>query len=625
MTVPASHRGPDADGCWSDAERGVALAHRRLAIVGLGEGGAQPMVSADGRWVLTYNGEIYNAAEIGAKLEASGVRFRGTSDTEILLEALAHWGRDEALAAISGMFAFAAWDRQDRRLLLARDRMGEKPLAYGRIGSRFVFASEVRSLAAVPGFSPEPDPEALALFLRYKYVPAPWTIYPGIAKLPPGTSVVVDGASLEVGPVTPYWSLAEIVEAGARDPLPDEPATLDLLDRTIAASVRSQLRADVPLGAFLSGGIDSTLIATHAAEQLDRPLKTFTIGSDDPELDESSQARVIAGRLGAEHTELMVTPADALAEVPELAGIYDEPFADSSQLPTLLVSRLARRDVTVVLSGDGGDELFGGYNRHVWLPPVWAKASRLPPGARRLAGRALLAPDPATWDRAGKLLPASRRPRMLGLKAAKVGALLASDDLPAAYLRTVSHWDPAVITPGITEPDALAARPGAWPELDDPAARLMAIDALTYLPDDVLVKVDRATMAVSLEGRVPFLAPEVVACAARLPSSYRVRDGAGKWALRQLLLRRYPADLVERPKSGFGVPIGSWLRAELRPWAEELLSPTALADAPFLDPAPVRQAWKAHLAGTHDHTYELWDVLMLQSWLARRPGLPVAA
>lgn len=621
MAVPLRHRGPDGAGVWADPERGVALSHRRLAIVGLGAEGDQPMVSADGRWVLTYNGEIYNAPEVGRRLEAEGARFRGTSDTEVLVEALARWGRDQALRTVSGMFAFAAWDRRERRLLLARDRMGEKPLAYGRVGRRFVFASELRALEVVPDFPQDPDPQALALFLRFKYVPAPWTVFPGIAKLAAGTSVEVDGTTLEVGPAVPYWSLGEVVEAGAASRLPDEAATLDLLDRTIGDAVQSQLRADVPLGAFLSGGIDSTVIATHAAERLDRPLRTFTIGSHDPDLDESRQAREVARRLGADHTELMVTPADALATVPTLSGVSDEPFADSSQLPTLLVAGLARRDVTVVLSGDGGDEFFGGYNRHVWLPPVWARASRVPSRARRLAARGLLGPDPATWDRIGRILPERRRPRMLGLKVGKVGQVLACEDLPSAYRRLVSHWDPSVVMPAVTEPGTLVHHPEAWPRLDDPVAQMMAVDALTYLPDDVLVKLDRASMAVGLEARVPFLAPDVVTCAARLPPSYRVRDGAGKWALRQLLLRRYPTELVERPKSGFGVPIGTWLRAELRPWAEELLSPAALAGAPFLDPVPVRAAWRNHLDGRRDHTYELWDVLMLQSWLAgRRPA-----
>lgn len=615
------HRGPDAGDVWADAERGVALGHRRLAIVGLGATGAQPMVSADGRWVLTYNGEIYNAPAVGQQLEAEGVVLRGTSDTEVLVEALARWGRERALQAVSGMFAFAAWDREERMLLLARDRMGEKPLAYGRVGSGFAFASEVDALRVLPGFPADLDPEALALFLRHKYVPAPWTIHPGIAKLPAGTSVLVDGTTLEPGPIEPYWSLAEVVEAGARDRLPDRPETLDLLDRTIGDAVQSQLRADVPLGAFLSGGIDSTLIATHAAERLSTPLRTFTIGSHDADLDESDQAREIAGRLGADHTELVVTPDDALAEVPTLAGRYDEPFADSSQLPTLLVSRLARQSVTVVLSGDGGDELFGGYNRHVWLPPLWQRVGRVPESVRSLGAKALLGPDPATWDRLGRLLPESRRPRMLGLKLAKVGRTLSRSDFADAYLDLISHWDPAVVVPDVVEPRALSARPDQWPDLADPVERLMAADALTYLPDDVLVKVDRASMAVSLEARVPFLTPDVVAIAARLPVSYRVRDGAGKWALRELLKRRYEPDLVDRPKSGFGIPIGSWLRGDLRPWAEDLLAPARLADVPHLDPAPVRAAWADHLAGRRDATYELWDVLMLQSWLAehRRP------
>lgn len=613
------HRGPDGEGVWVDAEAGIALSHRRLAVVGLGEVGAQPMTSRSGRWVITYNGEIYNAPELAQRLEQVGVRLRGTSDTEVLVEALDAWGVDATLEALNGMFAFGAWDRDQRKLVLARDRLGEKPLLYGVIDGRFAFGSELRSLATLPGAPTALDPDAVALLLRFKYVPAPWTIHAGISKLLPGHVLEVGPTPTAVGVARPYWSALEVAEQGAAHPARHPEEALDELDGHLARAVRARLRSDVPIGAFLSGGIDSTIVSTHAAEQLGEPLRTFTIASDDPDHDESAAAREVATRLGARHTELTVTAADALAEVPGLATVYDEPFADSSQLPTLLVARLARRDVTVVLSGDGGDELFGGYNRHVWLPRMWERLARVPHPLRAAGARALAAPSPAAWDRLGRLVPERRRPRLVGLKVEKLASVLGQPDAPAAFGRLVSHWDdPTAVVRGAHEPRTLTHRPASWPHLPTFAEQMMAVDSVTYLPDDVLVKVDRATMAVSLESRVPLLDPEVVACAARLPLSMKVVDGAGKWALRQLLLRRHPAELVERPKSGFGVPIATWLRGPLRPWAEDLLSAHALSADGLLDPAPVRRAWSDHLAGRRDASYELWDVLMLQGWRAGR-------
>jgi asparagine synthase (glutamine-hydrolysing) len=611
------HRGPDASGRWVDADAGVALSHRRLAVVGLGEEGAQPMTSRSGRWVLTYNGEIYNAPALGKDLEDRGAVLRGTSDTEVLVEALGLWGVDGALERINGMFAFGAWDREARTLWVARDRLGEKPLLHGTIGGRFAFASELRALHALPGCPRELDPDAVAQFLRFKYVPAPWTIHRGIAKLPAGHVLGVGGDGSPLGDPRPYWSLVEVAEAGAADPVRDEREALDELDRLLGDAVEARLRSDVPIGSFLSGGIDSTIVSTLASERLGRPLRTFTIASDDPAHDESASAREVAGRLGADHTELTVTAAEALAEVPTLPGTYDEPFADSSQLPTLLVSRMARRDVTVVLSGDGGDEVFGGYNRHVWLPRVWDRIGRVPLPARRALTRALAAPPPAWWDKAGRLLPERRRPRLLGLKVEKVASILDRPSAVDAYGRLVSHWDhPERVVHGSHERPTLTHDRSRWPRLGSLAEQMMVVDALTYLPDDVLVKVDRASMAVSLETRVPILDPEVIAFACRLPLELKVRDGSGKWALRQLLLRRHPASLVERPKTGFGVPIDTWLRGPLRPWAEELLAPAALAEGGLLDPTPIRRVWSDHLAGRRDGSYELWDVLMLQGWRA---------
>lgn len=615
MAGTLAHRGPDDDGVWEDPEAGIVLAHRRLAVVGLGEQGAQPIRSRSGRWVVTYNGEIYNALDLTRRLAGIGRTMRGTSDSEVLVEALDAWGVDATLEAINGMFAFGAWDREERRLVLARDRLGEKPLLYGRIGGRFAFASELRALRTLPGAPTDPDPDAVALFLRFKYVPAPWTIFRGIAKLPAGHVLEVGPGPGDVGTPRPYWSLADVLVAGADKPFEHEAEALDELDANLAAAVAGRLRSDVPIGAFLSGGIDSSIVATHAAEQLTTPLRTFTIASDDPDHDESAAAREVATRLGADHTELLVTGAEALATVRELPQVYDEPFADSSQLPTLLVARLARRDVTVVLSGDGGDEIFGGYNRHVWLPRLWERLGPVPLPVRRAGAAVLGRPDPATWDRAARLVPERRRPPLVGLKVEKLASVIGRPSAADAYGRLVSHWDsPQEVVSAAHEPRTLTHDPAAWPPLPSLAEQMMAVDALTYLPDDVLVKVDRATMAVSLESRVPLLDPDLIACAGRLPLSMKIRDGKGKWALRQLLTRRHPVSLVERPKSGFGVPIASWLRGPLKAWADELLDPVALARDGLLDPAPVRRAWDDHQAGRRDASYELWDVVMLQGW-----------
>jgi len=619
MTDRLAHRGPDAGDLWSGRDDEPVLGHRRLAVVALGPEGAQPMESRSGRWVITYNGELYGADAVAARLEGLGTTLRGRSDTEVLVEALDTWGPADALRAVDGMFAFAAWDREERRLVLARDRMGEKPLAYAPCRGGLAFASELSALRLVDGVDTSIDPAAVAAFLRFKYVPTPLTIHPGARKVPPGCWVEVRGGGAQVGDPTPYWSYVDVVTQGRADPVAAGDA-LDALDEVLRGAATRQLRADVPLGAFLSGGIDSSLVSALAAEAVDEPLRTFTIGSPDADLDETDAARAIASHLGTRHTELEVGPADAVAEIPDLAATWDEPFGDSSQLPTLLVARLARRDVTVALSGDGGDELFGGYNRHVWLPGAWDRIGRIPAPARRGAARVLGAASPAAWDRAARVVPERRRPRLVGLKVQKVAGIIDAADGPDAYGRLTSHWqDPGRIV-GVEEPVTLVHDRGRWPRGLGLAESMMAVDALTYLPDDVLVKVDRATMAVSLEARVPLLDRQVVEMAARLPLEVKVRDGVGKWALRQLLGRRVPTRLFERPKSGFGIPIASWLRGELRPWAEDLLSPRALAGAGLADVAPIRSAWAEHTAGVADRSYELWDVLMLQSWLAATSG-----
>lgn len=616
MTEPMTWRGPDDSGAWCDPGAGIGLGHRRLSVLDLSHHGAQPMHSADGRWVLTYNGEVYDHRELAEDLRAAGVELRGHSDTEVLLEAIARWGPDATLARIDGMFALGVWDRRERRLHLARDRMGEKPLYYGRLGTgEVVFASVLDAIAAHPDFDRRVDRDALALYFRHKYVPAPWTIYSGIRKLEPGHTVVVE-ADGSIGTPSPYWSYLEVVSKGTTFTGSPQEA-VDELDRLLRRSVRRRLVADVPVGAFLSGGIDSSTVVAIAQQESARPVRTFTIGSESADYDESDDARSVASHLGTDHTELVVSERDAQAVVERLGAIYDEPFADSSQVPTRLVSELARRSVTVALSGDGGDELFAGYNRYVWVPAIWRQLARVPLPARRAAANLGAAVPVGTWDAVARLLPERRRPRMLGLKVAKVLGVADAGDEYEVYHRLVSHWQrPEQLVPGAVEPPTLHTDPTRWPQTAGIVEHMAALDAVTYLPDDVLAKVDRATMSVSLEARVPLLDRDLVEFAAGLPLGMKIRDGVSKWPLRELLARYVPRSVFERPKSGFGVPIEDWIRGPLRPWAEAHL----LGDATraFLDVDLVRRTWEAHLRGRANHAYELWDVLMFSVWAEHR-------
>ncbi len=635
------HRGPDDEGLWTDADAGVCLVHRRLAIVDLSPAGHQPMASASGRYVMAYNGEIYNHADLRRALESegAGLPWRGHSDTETLLRGIEHWGLDETLRRAVGMFAIALWDRQDRVLHLVRDRFGEKPLYYGWVGqgrdSTFVFGSELKALRAHPGFANPVCRQALALYMRYLYVPAPYSMHRHIYKLEAGCRI-----SLSV-PVPPppeaglrppsrhgnlslvrWWSLADVARQGAADPLPDDAGTLDLLEQALQHAVAQQSLADVPLGAFLSGGVDSSLVVALMQAQSSRPVKTFTIGFDDPAYDESPHAAAVARHLGTDHQVLQVTGTDALAVVPRLPVMYDEPFADSSQIPTHLVCAAARQSVTVALSGDAGDELFGGYNRYFWTPRLWRRLGAIPYPLRQVLSGSLTALSAPTWDRLAA--PWQRRGSdgvaRVGEKLHKLGRSLrgvrTADDL---YLRLVSEWqDPAEV---VRADGMLPAGPTT--ALDDPlpgtglpdlAARMMYRDSVSYLPGDILCKVDRAAMAISLETRVPFLDHRVAELAWRLPPSMRIRGGQGKWALRQLLDRHVPRTLIERPKQGFGIPLGDWLRGPLRPWAEPLLDPARLAREGHFHPAPITARWAQHLAGRGDHTASLWAVLMFQAW-----------
>ena len=619
MADRIAHRGPDDAGVWVDAGAGLALAHRRLAILDLTPAGHQPMCSASGRFVIVFNGEIYNHLALRRELEAAGSAptWRGHADAETLLVAIEHWGIEAALQRAVGMFAIALWDRQQRTLTLARDRAGEKPLYYGWQGDVFLFGSELKALRAHPAFEAGVDRGALTLLLRHNYVPAPYSIHPGIFKLPPGTWLTLRPGERGAEPRA-YWSLAEVAERGIADPFTgSETEALEGLVEVLGRAVAGQRMADVPLGALLSGGIDSSLITALLQAQSSQPARTFTIGFAEHSYDEARYARAVAGHLGTQHTELHLSARDALALIPKLPAMYDEPFADSSQLPTHLVMRMARRHVTVALSGDAGDEFFGGYNRYFLGPAAWRRIGWMPMGLRQMLGAGMTALPAPTWKALAHLLPQRLAVAQLGDKAHKfglrVGRVRSIDDL---YLSLVTEWPDAagMVVDGRVPPNVLDAHE-RWPRLPDPVAQMMALDAMTYLPDDILVKVDRAAMAVSLETRAPFLDRDVMAFAWRLPMAMKLRDGKGKWILRRLLDRYVPRDLIERPKMGFGIPLDDWLRGPLREWAGDLLAGDRLRREGYLHPPVITRTWQAHLRGEGRYGYRLWSVLMFQAWL----------
>ena len=582
------------------------------------------MMSAAGRFVLNYNGEIYNYPALRHRLESVGVAVGGGSDTEVLLGAIEQWGLDDALDACEGMFALSVWDRTRHELHLVRDRLGEKPLYYGWVGGHFAFASELKALRCLPGFTVELDRGSIAMFLRHNCIPAPRTIYRGIAKLEPGQVVTLVAGDRPGSPPRPrtYWSAREAVVAAQCRPLSGELGELaDLVENVLDDAVAARMEADVPVGAFLSGGVDSSLIVALMQQHSRRPVRTFTIGFAEEAFDESNDAAAVASHLGTEHTVLRVGEAEALAVIPTLADIWDEPFGDSSQIPTLLVSRLARSEVTVSLSGDGGDELFAGYNRHAWLERLARHSAVVPGGLRRRIGASMARVPPGAVEqtaRLGRVLPRRWQVRNPSDKFAKLGRVLAAGGAGEAYLALVSHWDDAesvVLDAGALE--SWAWPPTTWPALGGVTEQVLWLDLVGYLPDDILTKLDRAAMAVSLETRVPFLDRQVLDVAWRLPLSSKLQGRATKRVLRTILHRHVPSALVDRPKMGFGVPVGAWLRGPLRPWAEDLVSRRRLEHDGLLDPDAVRRAWEAHQSGRRDLGYALWDVLMLQSWLDR--------
>lgn len=616
------HRGPDDTGIWFDGNSGIALAHRRLSILDLSPTGHQPMCSTSSRYTIAFNGEIYNHQRIRAELEKQGAAptWRGHSDTETLLAGIERWGLEAMLQQCIGMFAIALWDKQTQVLKLALDRIGEKPLYYGWQGSSFLFASELKALQAHPHFQADINRNALCLYMRHNYIPAPHSIYLGIHKLMPGSILQLSRQHPEPQ-VKHYWSVQQAVTQGKISPFKGSATdAITTLESLLRDSIKQQMIADVPLGAFLSGGIDSSTVVALMQAQSGRPVKTFSIGFHEAAYNEAEHAKAVARHLGTEHTELYVTPDDCMAVIPNLPNIYNEPFSDSSQVPTFLVSQLARQHVTVSLSGDAGDELFAGYNRYTWTHELWSRLSRIPSPLRNLAATAVTAASPAAWNAASHkmqfLLPERLKQTNIGDKLHKAASVMASPSINTLYHKLVSHWeDPAVIVLNGKEPLTPITDSSHIPSGIDDIERMMYLDMLTYLPGDILCKVDRAAMAVSLESRVPFLDHRVVEFAWSLPMHYKLRENQGKWLLREVLYKYVPKELLERPKMGFGIPVDQWLRGPLRDWAEHLLDESRLHQDGYFDPAPIRQKWAEHLSGKRNWQYHLWDVLMLQSWL----------
>lgn len=626
MAWQLAHRGPDDAGEWVEPGTGVALGFRRLAIVDLSPTGHQPMTSASGRFEIIFNGEVYNFSDLRSELQAAGHAFRGTSDTEVILTAIESWGIVPAVKRFVGMFAIALWDRRERRLHLIRDRLGIKPLYYGWSGGAFLFGSELKSLAAHPNFSAEIDRRSLALYMRFGYVPAPYAIYSGIFKLPPGTVLTLHSQHDHEAQPEVYWSARDVTQAGREAPFTGTRAeAIAELDSRLREAVALRMIADVPLGAFLSGGVDSSTVVALMQGLSSKPVRTFTIGFQEQAYDEAAHAAAVARHLGTDHTTQMLTPSDALDVIPLLPTMYDEPFADPSQIPTYLVSRLAREHVTVSLSGDGGDELLGGYNRYLVGEALWRRLGGTPTAARQLGSRVLTSISPESWDRKfgrfESLMPKSLRQRNPGDKIHKLAGILPANTREAFYIGLVSQWPhPEDTVFGATEPPTVLTDESHWPETDQFLQRMMFLDLVSYLPDDVLAKVDRASMATSLEARVPLLDHRVVEFAASLPIEMNVSGGQGKRLLRDVLYQYVPRELVERPKMGFGVPLDSWLRGPLREWAEDLLDERRLCDAGLLNPKPIRKHWEEHLRGTRNWQYPLWTALQFQSWYLAQTG-----
>ena len=618
MSNEIIHRGPDDFGAWVDPENGLALGFRRLAILDLSPTGHQPMHSSNGQYVIVFNGEIYNFSLLRDELIALGYSFKGTSDTEIMLASISQWGLLKAVQKFNGMFAFALWDRENRSLFLVRDRLGIKPLYYGFLGNSFLFGSELKAMRAHPNFDAKIDPQALTLYLRYSNIPGPFTIYKGIYKLPPASiltiknPLAVDSSSIEN--IKHYWSAAQTVEDGLTQPFHgSDTEAVDLLEMMLKQSIQQRMIADVPLGAFLSGGIDSSTIVSLMQTQSTQPIRTFTIGFSESGFDESKYASEVARHLHTNHTELYISSEVARDIVPKLPQIYDEPFADPSQIPTFLVSQLAKKSVTVSLSGDGGDELFGGYNRYIWPKKIWDTFGWLPTHTRNKIASTMktLALQPI-----GLILKNIGLPNPLD-KVNKIANILAAPTIEVVYSELISQWkNPGEIVRGGSEPELNISKSYGSKVTNSLSEKMMAMDLVSYLPDNILVKVDRATMHTSLESRAPFLDDhEIVEFAWTLPLHMKIRNGQGKWILREVLSRHIPKKMIDRPKMGFGVPIDSWLRGPLRPWAENYLNENRLRQEGFFNSQLICKKWNEHKTGKQNWQYDLWNILMFEAWL----------
>ena len=623
MSTSLRHRGPEDEGVWVDPNTGIAFGHRRLSIIDLSPMGHQPMHSASGRYVITFNGEIYNFKALRQELEQLGETFRGHSDTEIMLAAIARWGVEASLQKFNGMFAFALWDREEQTLYLSRDRAGEKPLYYGWAGKTLLFGSELKALQQHPDFRGDIDRGAIAVYLRHNYIPAPHSIYKGIYKLPAGTVLAIRGFGSDASP-KPYWSAKVAAEDGIANPFRGtEEEAVNQLDALLNDAVTMRMEADVPLGAFLSGGIDSSLIVAIMQANSKRPVKTFTIGFDNREFNEAESAKLVAQHIGTEHTELYVTPEEAMAVIPRLPTLYDEPFADSSQIPTFLVSQLARRNVTVSLSGDAGDELFGGYTTYQWGRSVHQNVGWMPRPLKAGLAKTIKPLSKLDWnallDGRQSVVPESLRSKDINKVLSKLTGILKVNEREALYWILLSYWmEPSSIVLGAKEPLTALTDKTKWAKIDDIMHVMMYLDTIMYLPDDILVKVDRASMGVSLESRVPLLDHRIIEFAWKLPIEMKVKGTLGKVPLRNLLYRYVPKHLVDRPKKGFGVPIHEWLRGPMRSWAEDLLDESRLKNEGYFDATPIRQKWNEHVSGRRNWQAQLWAVLMFQAWLEQQ-------
>jgi len=615
------HRGPDDSGTWVEAEVGVAFGHRRLSIIDMSNAGHQPMISADGRYVITYNGEVYNFRELRKQLEKLGHKFRGHSDTEVMLGSFIQWGVKQSVKRFNGMFAFAVWDRRDRLLWLARDCIGEKPLYYGVQSGAFFFASELKAIRAHPEFKPEINRDALASFLRFSYVPASWSIYRGIHKLLPGHFIQIK-SPVENHKSEPYWSLESVVQKGQQNPFSgSEEVAIDELEKRLQKTISSRMVSDVPLGAFLSGGIDSSTVVALMQSQCEQPINTFTIGFHEKEFNEAVHAKKVAQHLGTNHTELYITPKEARDVVPKLPEMYDEPFADSSQIPTHLISTLARQHITVALSGDGGDELFAGYNRYLIAEKLWKVAGRIPNVLKNRTADLMAGVTPESVEQFYRkleiILPQKMKVSLPTEKFYKLAHALRATATPKAiYKRIVSiiHSPEQLLTSG-NELVTVLDDSTSWEKIDDTVLTMVYLDLMTYHPDDILQKVDRAAMSVGLEIRVPYLDHNLVEFIMSLPLKMKIRNGSSKWILKQVLYRHLPQELMDRPKMGFAVPVGDWIKESMREWTEDLISKKRIEKEGYFNSKAVDELWRQHLSGKFNRGHELWNILMFQSWI----------